>query len=142
MTNNEINRKKVANLMLDDLEKHRGKILEIILEHWAHHRRNDFGDVLEHLEDLGDLNPFEKPRPISKQERLMYAIQNYPEGTIFETAIQKLISTGVFTAWQEGFHKGASKDSIWRVNEAGEVAGMVYDGHTMQWAEIIETKNT
>jgi len=62
MTNNKINRTKVANILLDDIEKHRPKILEIILEHWAHHSRNDFGDVLEHLEDTGDLNPFDKSK--------------------------------------------------------------------------------
>ena len=56
MENTNENRVKIANILLDDLENYRPKVLDIIVEHFAHHQRNDFMDVIEYLEDKGEIN--------------------------------------------------------------------------------------
>lgn len=62
MKNDNDSRVAIANILLDNLEKYRPKILDIIVEHWAHPNRNDFGDVLEYLENLGEINPFDSSK--------------------------------------------------------------------------------
>lgn len=78
---------------------------------------------------------------MKKHELLKHAYDNYPKGVKFESTNGKeYTSTGNFTCWQEHFNNASHKMSVWRINESGRPEGMVYDGETKDWAEIVNPK--
>lgn len=78
---------------------------------------------------------------MKKHELLKHAYDNYPKGVKFESTNGiEYTSTANFTCWQEHFNNASHKMSVWRINESGKPQGMVYDGSTKEWAEIVNTK--
>jgi len=75
---------------------------------------------------------------MKKHLLLEKAMLDYPAGVKFETKVGKQISTGVFMTFKPYFNKTAHVDSVWRVDKDGHPSGMVYDGESCIWSEIIK----
>jgi len=78
---------------------------------------------------------------MKKHELLKFAYDNYPKGTNFKSTNGiDYHSTGNFTCWQDHFNDASHEMSVWQINKLGRPQGMVYDGETKEWAEIVKQK--
>lgn len=79
---------------------------------------------------------------MKKHELLEKAMRDYPAGTRFTFYGEKFESsyesTGAFICWKEGFNKSAHKDSIWRLDKYNSPSGVIYDGISQKWSEIVK----
>jgi len=62
MTNNNKNQLIIANIIIDNADKYRAHLVDLILHNWNGPKLHDFQDVLEFLEDQGECNPFDNTK--------------------------------------------------------------------------------
>lgn len=61
MTKNE-QQLEVANIIIDNADKYRAHLIDLLLHTWNGPTLYDFQDVLEFLEDDGQINPFDNTK--------------------------------------------------------------------------------